>query len=272
MSITCRACGAQSSADSLFCQSCGASIAGTSVGGRTVVARPPVAAPAPVSLSPASRRTVLDRIRRSGGTTIVAPVRGMHGDANQRELTFLVIDISGSMADRFDREATKLDAAAQAAQILILNKDPEDEVGIITFDDGAKLLMGLQPISRCKQEALQTLQSLKICGGTNLAKGLEVAEHSFDWWRSEAVRRVIMLTDGNGGSPQRIAAHLKSKGVVMDVIGIGTRARRSDVNEKLLTKIASIIAGESRYRFLSSLEELVGHYTVLAGKTTVARP
>ena len=199
----------------------------------------------------------------------MAPVPDMHADSSQRELTFLVIDIFGSLASRYDQNVTKLEAAAQAAQILILNKDPEDEVGLITFDHGAKLLMELHAISRRKHEAISTLQGLKIRGGTDLAKGLKVAVRSFEWRRKESVRRVIMLTDGNGGSPQRIAVDLKSKGVVMDVIGIGTNARRSDVNEKLLTEIASTVAGESRYRFLTSLDELVGHYTILAGKTAV---
>ena len=66
----------------------------------------------------------------------------------------------------------------------------------------------------------------------------------FDWRRNDVVRGIILLTDGHGGHPLRTADDLKSRGVVIDVIGIGPSP--SAVDEKLLKKVASVIEGESR--------------------------
>lgn len=87
----------------------------------------------------------------------------------------------------------------------------------------------------------------------------------FDWSRNDVVRRIVLLTDGHGGEPLRTAEDLKSRGVVIDVIGVGSNPSR--VDEKLLRKVASVIEGETRYRFIKDQQTLVGHYTQLANKT-----
>lgn len=77
-----------------------------------------------------------------------------------------------------------------------------------------------------------------------------------------------MMTDGHGGNPAKIAADLKSQGVVIDVIGVGKSPRK--VNEKVLRQIASTVEGELRYRFIRDQATLVAHYTGLAMKTATA--
>ncbi len=74
-----------------------------------------------------------------------------------------------------------------------------------------------------------------------------------------------MLTDGQGGEPLATAERLKSRGVVIDVIGVGKTP--SDVNEPLLKKVASNIQGELHYRFIKDHQSLIAHYTQLAHKT-----
>ncbi len=106
-----------------------------------------------------------------------------------------------------------------------------------------------------------------VSGGTDITAGLEVARDNFEWQRGGVVRRIILLTDGQGGNPLWTADDLKSHGVIIDVIGVGKNP--SVVNEKLLRKVASVIQGESRYRFIKNAKGLVEHYTTLSGKTAV---
>ena len=46
-----------------------------------------------------------------------------------------------------------------------------------------------------------------------------VARDMFDWNRKDIVRRIILLTNGEGGDPLHTAKDLKSRGVVIDIIG-----------------------------------------------------
>ena len=89
----------------------------------------------------------------------------------------------------------------------------------------------------------------------------------FDWQRQDVVRRIVLLTDGEGGDPLAMADELKSRGVVIDCIGIGPEP--SKVNESLLRQVASVIQGQCRYRFIKDSRTLIQHYTMLAGKTAV---
>ena len=98
-------------------------------------------------------------------------------------------------------------------------------------------------------------------------QGLRIARDAFDWHRKSVVRRIILLTDGHGGDPMETAEDLKSRGVVIDVVGVG-RAPGA-VDETLLHQVASVIEGETRYRFIKDQKTLVDHYTQLANKTAV---
>jgi hypothetical protein len=90
----------------------------------------------------------------------------------------------------------------------------------------------------------------------------------FDWHRAGVVRRVVLETDGHGGNPLQTAEYMKQNGVVIDVVGIGEHP--SGVDEKLLKKVASVVEGELRYRFIKDHRTLVAHYTQLANKTATA--
>ena len=102
-------------------------------------------------------------------------------------------------------------------------------------------------------------------GGTDINEGLKTARDSFDWNRNNVVRRIILLTDGHGGQPLKTSEELKSRGVIIDVIGIGSTPE--GVDEKLLRKVASVIEGEVRYRFIADSLTLTRTYTQLANKT-----
>jgi len=52
-------------------------------------------------------------------------------------------------------------------------------------------------------------------------------------------------------------------------VGVGDKP--SNVNEALLRKVASVIDGQLRYRFIKDQQTLLAHYTQLAQKTATGR-
>jgi len=190
---------------------------------------------------------------------------------SQREHTIFNNDISGSMSGPFGGGLCKLDASIRACITMVLEKaqlDPNDEIGLVSFNHNAYRLLDLSPLYSHKQQIIQIIQSLQIDGGTDTNAGLKVSREMFDWSRNDVVRRLVLLTDGHGGHPLRTAEDLKARGVVIDVIGVGDHP--SNVDEKLLRNVASVIDGENRYRFIKDQQTLVKHYTQLANKTATS--
>ena len=224
------------------------------------------------TLSRATRQTIQRRVTQAFGGQPTQIVPGMlgQGEHGQRELLFYVGDVSGSMGEPYDERFLKIEAAIRANTAMVVQKaqlDPDDEVGLITFNHAARLLEPLTVLRNKKASIIQSLQSLHASGGTDINQGLEVARDHFQWQRSGAVRRVVLLTDGHGGDPLGTAAYLKERGVVIDVIGIGPSP--SEVDEGLLRKVASVVDGASRYRFISDADTLTIICTQLGGKTQV---
>src|SRR5208337_2699841 len=91
-----------------------------------------------------------------------------------------------------------LERAIQAAQTLINDArlSPDDKVAVIHFDDNARSLLPLSPLSG-KQAALEAADSLRnYSGGTLMAKGLRCAERELSDLPSSVAKRVLLLTDG----------------------------------------------------------------------------
>ncbi|MFC1805372.1 VWA domain-containing protein [Planctomycetota bacterium] len=188
----------------------------------------------------------------------------------QREYTVCVIDKSGSMQGPYDASLQKLDAAKRANIAMVLEKatiDPDDQIGIVAFDSRAEVLLPLSPLRSHRQQIIQTIQAIQIRGGTDINSGLKAARGMLDRLPSSVVGRIILLTDGHGGHPIRTARKLKDNGVVIDVIGVGDHP--TNVDEKLLKKVASVVQGELKYRFIKDMHTLVTTYQGLAAKTAL---
>ncbi|MCH8853403.1 MAG: VWA domain-containing protein [Planctomycetes bacterium] len=262
MNTFCARCNAANDSAARFCQQCGATLAATTVQGRTVAMTP-----TQLNFNP---KEVIERAHRSFGneTTYVGCATRPAAILNQREETFLLIDISGSMCGELEPGVTKREGAGRACINLALNKfqiDPDDLVGVMVFDDSYRILLEPCPIRANKPEMIRILQSLPAGGGTDLDEPLIGVRDYWDRNHDDAVRRIVMLTDGHGGDPLRTSEELKAGGVIIDVVGIGPNPRK--VNEKLLKQLASIVEGELRYRFIKDHRTLVQHYTQLANKT-----
>jgi len=265
--MRCNKCQIENHNGAQFCMNCGATLSANAFGGTTVVAHAPMA---PVAMTPQQQKTVRQNAQACGSAPIaLRPTQVLSGRANQLEHTFLVNDVSGSMSGTFCGCASKEEAVIRATVSMVVEKerlDARDEIGVVVFNSCAKVLLSMSPLHSYKRQIITTLQSMSPDNGTDINEGLKAARDAFDWNRTDVVRRIVLLTDGQGGSPLQTADDLKSRGVVIDAIGVG---EKSDVDEKLLREIASTVGGELRYVFLHDQPALQEHYTNLANKTAV---
>ncbi|MCK4401700.1 VWA domain-containing protein, partial [bacterium] len=118
-------------------------------------------------------------------------------------------------------------------------------------------------ISTAERELMGKLKKIEPSNGTNITSGLYKAQEIINDFAQDCIKRIVILTDGQGGNPLNIAAKLKKENVVIDVIGIG--GSHSEVNEPLLKKVASVVDGVLRYRFIGDRNNLVAHFTKIAG-------
>ena len=262
---TCPKCHADNHDQARFCQNCASNLAANNAQGKTVALPPQTGVLPNIDV-----RTIVQRTQQAFGTSPmqVLPMTRAIPDQRQHEQTVFVVDVSGSMSESYDSRFTKIEAAVRANSSMVLEKsrlDDQDEIGLVLFKDWASTHLPLCTIASHRPQILSSLQTLSSGSGTDIDAGLKEAGGVFDWCRTDVVRRIVLLTDGHGGHPLSTAQDLKSKGVVIDVIGVGSAP--SGVDEKLLRKVASIIEGECRYRFIKDQQTLVAHYTQLANKT-----
>ena len=268
MNQKCQRCQTENLANAQFCQSCGALLAATCTQNRTVVM--PSSSTIKPSL-PFDAKTIIQKFQQGGATqpTLMATQAQNINRMGQREHTVIVMDRSESMAEPYAGGISKLQAAIRAAVVLVCNKaqiDATDEIGLVAFNSLAEVIMDLHPMASHKRQMIQKIQALQPVNGTDINEGIKKARDMFEWNRIDVIRRVVLLTDGEGGKPLDTAQDLKNQQVVIDVIGIGDSP--SNVNEKLLKQVASVVEGERRYRFIKDQQTLIAHYTQLANKTS----
>ena len=150
----------------------------------------------------------------------------------------LVLDKSGSMS------GGPLESVKAATAHLLRLAGPTDRVGVVAFDDATELVLELA--THETDTAITRVQQV-FCGGmTNLSggwlKAVEMLEASA---RPEALRRVIILTDGQANvgetNPDRLASialSSRSRSITTSTIGFG-----DSYDEKLLAVIADAGSG-----------------------------
>lgn len=269
MTNQCPSCRVQIEPRSSSCSSCGCSFAQqtTQVAGRTIVESAAGAnqtvVPLPVSAD--GFATTLQSSPQLPSQRTSGPSAGL------REHVILAVDGSGSMAKEFEPGVTKIAAAQRAAINTILAKkqiDPFDLVGLVAFNDVARVVHPLTESGAARRGLCLAAQSLTADGGTDINAALVCCERSFDWSVPNVVRKIVILTDGHGGNPLRTSENIKARGAYIEVVGIGPTP--AAVDEKLLRVIASSIAGEVQYRFIRDASSLLQHFTRVGEKTRVA--
>jgi Ca-activated chloride channel homolog len=134
----------------------------------------------------------------------------------------LVIDDSGSM-QASDYQPTRIEAAKNAAGILLSSLDAKDNAGIVLFESGATTAAYLSPDKDRVREKLMSITPKT--GQTALGDGLALA---VDMAKSLPSKKkvIVLLSDGvnNAGviSPAEAVGFAQSAGIQVFTVGMGS--------------------------------------------------
>lgn len=193
----------------------------------------------------------------SAGTYTVRALLELEGKApsqgNRVPLNLsVVLDRSGSM------EGAKLQAAREAAALLVRRLFPEDTVSVVTFDDEVQTVA--PPATGGDQAQLPRLiEAIDTGGCTNLSGGwLQGREYVASAKREAASNRILLLTDGQANTgitePDALVGLCRGaheKGIATTTIGFGV-----DYDEHLLRRMAEAGGGNTYY--IESAEQAPG--------------
>ena len=134
----------------------------------------------------------------------------------------LAIDISGSM-QAADYKPTRMEAAKEAAKMLVSSLENKDYVGIVSFSTGASTVSYLTPDKEKAEKRISGIAANN--GATAIGDGLSLAIDMVSSIPNKK-RFVVLLSDGvsNAGviSPQEASTFAKTNDVVVFTVGMGS--------------------------------------------------
>ncbi len=136
-----------------------------------------------------------------------------------RSTVALLIDTSGSM-----RSDEKIDEVRRAAADYVRSQSEARGtagLSVVRFSSDAQVL---SPLGVGTAAHLRALDSLEANGGTNMARGLEVAAGALEGTADGVARTVLLFTDGQPDDASRtlsVASTLRSSGVRLVAVGTG---------------------------------------------------
>lgn len=167
----------------------------------------------------------------------------------------LVLDTSGSMANRFDGlpaiwSESRIHALKTAVKSFIdkvaanaVKTEANHQIGIVTFASGASTVRSLTSASSGKEDLKSAVESLQANGATRADYGMVEAKNVLQSAQPTSEKVVIMFTDGeptSGRSYEEEVAHgaintakaLKADEVTVYTIGIFSGADPSNISGK----------------------------------------
>ena len=156
----------------------------------------------------------------------------------------LVVDRSGSM------QGTKLSEAKRCVIDLIKRMNPEDQVGLVQYDDNVDTIVPLTPVEQVSGIIDALVHGITANASTDLHAGwLRGGEMLAPTAGRESTCHVILLSDGQANSGlvdivricEQVSA-LAGAGVTTTTIGLG-----ADFHEVLMTAIAQAGHGSAHY-------------------------
>lgn len=167
----------------------------------------------------------------------------------------LVLDTSGSMANRFDGlpaiwSESRIHALKTAVKSFIdkvaanaVKTEANHQIGIVTFASGASTVRSLTSASSGKEDLKSAVKSLQANGATRADYGMVEAKNVLQSAQPTSEKVVIMFTDGeptSGRSYEEEVAHgaintakaLKADEVTVYTIGIFSGADPSNISGK----------------------------------------
>jgi Ca-activated chloride channel homolog len=151
------------------------------------------------------------------GLLLVA-ISGLRIAGGKRDLALVfVVDRSDSVAP------LEKSGALERMNEIVSSLSPEDEVGIVVFGKEAVIEQRLQ-----KRKPITEIQSTPVASGTNISKGLDLAQAMLAA-KPESSNRIILVSDGleTSGDALKEAAALSMEGITLDALPISTAAEAS---------------------------------------------
>ncbi|HEU5103300.1 MAG TPA: VWA domain-containing protein [Roseiflexaceae bacterium] len=149
-----------------------------------------------------------------------------------------VLDRSGSMkGDKIDRVRR---ATGRALEML----DKQDIASVVIFDHRSEVLIPAGPVVS-QREIQEKISRIRDAGGTKIAPAVEKGLHEIERGGQNAIRRMVLLTDGqteNENDCLRQADDAGRRGVPITALGVGR-----DWNEDLLIDMANRSGGTADY-------------------------
>ena len=149
-----------------------------------------------------------------------------------------VLDRSGSM------KGEKIDRVRQATALAVDGLDAQDIVAVVIFDHRTEVLVPAGPMSD-RHVFKERIARIRDSGGTKIAPALDKAIIEIQKDRRGAIRRLVLLTDGqteNEDECLRRAEDAGRLGIPLTALGIG-----KDWNEDLLIDMANRSGGTADY-------------------------
>jgi Mg-chelatase subunit ChlD len=174
------------------------------------------------------------------------------------------LDKSGSMAEK-DIHPDRLEAAIRATEAYSAARwqmGAPDLVAAVVFDDSGAIISGLVPIQDATRRIIAPLRRVDARGGTDISAGLVDAETCLAVAPPAHDRVLVVLSDGHGGEPYRVAHRIKRSGTIINCIGVGRAP--CDVDEECLKRVCSKVDGVLRYQFITNARDLTAHFESLA--------
>jgi Ca-activated chloride channel family protein len=166
-----------------------------------------------------------------------------------------VLDRSGSMkGDKIERVRR---ATAQALDLL----NDQDTVSVVIFDHRTQVLIPASPVHE-RDDMQQEISKIRDAGGTRIAPAVERALQEIERGGSNAIRRLVLLTDGQTEHEKECllrAQDAAQVGVPITALGVG-----KDWNEDLLIEMANLSGGTADY--IDQADKIVEYF-----QTTVQR-
>lgn len=160
-----------------------------------------------------------------------------------------VLDRSGSM------KGEKIDRVRRAVTRAIELLGPQDIASLVIFDHRVEVLIPAAPVT--DQQALKDkIGRIRDSGGTRIAPALERGLREIERGDRNAIRRLILLTDGQTENEKeclRQAEEAGRHGIPLTALGVG-----QDWNEDLLEQMAAQSGGQADY--ISRPDEIIEYF------------
>jgi Ca-activated chloride channel family protein len=137
---------------------------------------------------------------------VTRAIRDIWGENKKRVEVQVVLDVSGSM-----NEGGRLTGAKEALNIFIEQLADEDQLGIITFSDGASVLTPLDELGSKREDVIDRVNGLFADGGTRLIDTvMETYEQLEQEPAGERIRAIVVLSDGEDTASLNSVSELTS--------------------------------------------------------------